>query len=655
MDTHKALGRLAPNTVDFWLSGVLAFCAWFPAAAPAACLANPDPDVSRLQALVAEDAAGALKQVQIRLDALEQHSAMDAVGVRHLKASWYSVQADAYSILELDDEARAAAAKGLTYAGDERDPVHLALLTTAAESTYDEAGINNAIKTIEAARVKQIRGSLADNCLLITRGLLEHRQDRSDLAIVSVTQAYRGTVAPNMSEAHILSAEVLSIVMRGMGDYAQALALNQEKIDWDTAHHATLSLSVSRFMRGQVLGLMKSYDAAIVEFAEARKLSVQVDDQQGVAFADLRICDNHIELGKLGAAREECASALRGFSATQSADSAKDAQALLARIDLGQGHADRALAILNGVLDHNGADMPPRHVASLYEWRARANAALRNYRDAYNDLTQYVQRFAAANDTERNRQAGALRARFETDREIERNTSLERELTLSQQQSNRQREQLRVNAFVVIAGVLVIALLIYFLIANLRYRQQLVKLASLDGLTGLPNRRRTAELAMAALQAARAEGRPLTIAIIDMDHFKIINDRCGHATGDFVLREFARAGRESSRQSDILGRWGGEEFLLVMPEATLELAVANLERLRTLVFGIRLPATGSGLRVSMSAGLAAYDESVKSLDDLIARADSALYAAKNDGRDMVRIADLSSLTATGTVRRSQRQ
>ena len=147
-------------------------------------------------------------------------------------------------------------------------------------------------------------------------------------------------------------------------------------------------------------------------------------------------------------------------------------------------------------------------------------------------------------------------------------------------------------------------MLIYFLIANRRYRHQLVKLASVDSLTGLPNRRRTAELAEAALQAASVTKMPVTIALIDMDHFKAINDRWGHATGDHVLKEFARAGREVLRESDILGRWGGEEFLLVMPDTPLEFALSSLERLRALVFAIRLPSSGSGLRVSLSAGLA---------------------------------------------------
>jgi len=615
----------------------------------AACLMSKDPAIRELQTLVDKDAAQALKQVQARLQSLEYAPQTNV----QLLAALYAVQSQAYSILELDDEARNAASKGLRIATRVSDPVHLDLLSSYAENVYDAAGMEAALKTIDAARAAQAPGSLADTCLLITRGTLQRRQDRADLAISSLTQAYHASTSPEFAAPRINSAAELSTVMRSMGDYTQALALNEEVIDWDAEQGATLSLSVNRFLRGKILSLMGKYSSAIGEFAEARKLSVQLHDTQGVAFADLHDCDARLELGQLQLAGRECNQALRAFRAAHSADEVKDTLALLARIDLASGRADKALSTLNQVLDQGGADLLPSRVASLYQSRARANAALHNYRDAYADSSEYARRYAAANDAERSKAAALLRAQFETDREIERNAVLKRELGVSREQAQRQARELRWNAIVVTSGVLVIALLIYFLVANRRYRQQLVKLASQDGLTGLPNRRRTAELATAALAYATVSEDPLTIAIIDMDHFKVINDRCGHATGDFVLKEFARLGREALRDADVLGRWGGEEFLLVMPGATLEVAQASLERMRTLVFGIHLPTSGAGLRVSVSAGLATSQRHGRSLDEMIARADSALYAAKNAGRDLVCVADEGFLSTTG-IRRAIR-
>ena len=651
MSSPKCAGQCASRA---GIAGIVAtlLLSWLLGCRPAAavCLPNAEPAIRALQTLVDQDANAALKKVAVLL---KTELAAPVPNPQRL-ASLYSVQAQAYSILELESKARDAVFKGLKVAPDNTDPVRIMLLSLYAENVYDQAGIAAAVKTTEEAQAVQKRGSLEDICLLIARGLLQYREDRQDLAIGSLSQAYRSSTTPAFAEPHVLAAGVLATVLRGMGDYPQALTLNQEAIDWDAAHHLPLALSVDRFLRGRILILMQKYSQAIAEFDDARKLSSSLNDSQGVAFSDVRVCEARIELGQLIKARASCENALFTFIASRFSDEVKETEALLARIDLAEGHPEKALATLNEVLDHSGTDVLPLRVASLYQWRARTNAALHNYRDAYNDLAEYMRRYVSTHDADRTKQAVALRARFETDREIERNALLKRELDLSHEQSQRQAQQLRWNAIASVTGVLVIALLIYFLVTNLRFRQQLVRLASQDGLTGLPNRRRTAELATDALAASTESDTALTLAIIDMDHFKFINDRCGHATGDYVLREFARLGRESVRGADVLGRWGGEEFLLIMPDATAEVAIATLERLRTLVFAITLPPSGAGLRVSLSAGLASRDDQVRSLDELIARADAALYVAKNEGRDLVRVADEKFLNTSG-IRRLNRQ
>jgi diguanylate cyclase (GGDEF)-like protein len=625
-------------------------CAWtlLPAAAGANCLANPDTVTRELQNLAERDGAKALAEVRARIDA------SNALGhaIPEQLAALYAVEAESYSILDLDSQAREAVRKGLALVPSPTDPVHVDLLVTYAENAYDAAGIADALHSVDAARVVQPRGSLADTCLLITQGLLQYRQDRSDLAIASLVQAYRDSTAADRQSARMVAASVLSMVVRDAGDYVQALALNQEVIEWDERRGATSSLSVNRYLRSKILNLMGRYPDAIEELGQARVLSRQLNDTQGVAYADLLDCSARIELNQLDRAAAACNDALRAFSDSQASNDVKETQGLLARIDLADGRPQEALNRLDGVLDQHGADLTPVHVALLYQSRARANAALHNYRDAYADLSEYARRYADANDAEKTKTAAALRARFETDREIERNTRLKRELGASREESQRQARELKWNAIAVTFGVLIIALLIYFLVVNRSYRQQLFKLASQDALTGLANRRRTAEFATAALAEATPQ-RQLTIGIIDLDHFKSINDRCGHATGDYVLKEFARLGRESIRPSDVLGRWGGEEFLLVMPDTPLEVALATLERIRTLMFAIKLPATGAGLRVSLSAGLAASMKHGRSLDEMIARADSALYVAKNEGRDLVRVADDTYLSTT-SIRRAIR-
>jgi diguanylate cyclase (GGDEF)-like protein len=643
LDTHRRVQWTARRLL---LPVILLAWCFMHGHALAACLPSADPAIRPLQDLVNQDAKAALAKVKAMLDVETAAVHPDAQRL----ASLYDVEAQAYSILELEADARESVTKGLRYATGAQDPVRLDLLATLAENVYDQTDIDAADALIETAHKLQSKGSRADTCLLIERGLLQSRENREDLAIASLTQAYHDSSSSGFADARILAATNLSTVLRGMGDYAQALTLNQEAIDWDSKQKAPLSLSVDRFLRGRILLLMGKYEEAIEQFNESGRISAQFDDKQGVAYVDARVCEALVALGQLNQARPACNSALKTFTATKYWDQAKDTKALLARIDLAQGNPEKALASLNEVLDHQGTDLLPTRVAELYEWRAGTNAALRNYRDAYLDLSEYLSRYTTINNADRSRNAAALRARFETDREIERNATLKRELAESQERTQRQAQQLRWNAIIVITGVLVIAIMVYFLITTYRYRQQLVRLASTDGLTGLPNRRCTVELANVALTVAGETGTPLAIAIIDMDHFKVINDRCGHATGDYVLKGFAHVGRNALRPNDVLGRWGGEEFLLIMPDATLEVALATLERLRTLTFGIHLPSSAAGMRVSLSAGVTVYDRVVRSLDDLIARADSALYKAKNEGRDLVRVADENYLSSTAIRR-----
>jgi diguanylate cyclase (GGDEF)-like protein len=613
----------------------------------AACFQNADPVIKRLQSLAARDATATLPQVRAQLE-LANKSAQPAPA--HV-AALLAVEAQSYTVLELDGDARASALAGMKLVPDPDNAVHLELLSVHAENVYDRSGIAAAIRSIEAARARQAPDSIAESCLRITLGLLQFRQDRADLAIGNLMHAYESGAATGRLEQRMLAAAALSSVMRDMGDYAQALALNAEVIDWNTAQNATLSLSVSRYLRGTILSELHDFPAAISEYEKARELSVTLKDTLGVAFSDLDICGLLVDSGRPKEARQRCEDSLRAFEAAGANDVAVQARVTLARVDLLEGKAARALKTLNDALRNGGADLPPRRVPPLYKLRSHANAALGKFADSYLDLNEYLQRQTAVDEARRVRQAATLRARFETDRQLERNAELKRELVTARA---RQSQQKRWTLIAVGTGAIVIGLLMIQINAIRRHRRQLAIFANQDSLTGLPNRRHAYELAIAAMEQAGAAQIPLTVALIDLDHFKSINDRCGHAAGDKVLQEFALACRASVRDTDVLGRWGGEEFLLVMPGASLETAMIALERLRTLALRIQLPATGAGMRVCLSAGLATIDPNVKSLDELIASADAALYHAKRDGRDRVRIADESMAAASSGLRKALR-
>ena len=628
----------------------LALCAASPTTAWADCFPVSDAAYAKLDPLVDRNARDALTAVAAPLQAIGTGK---GAASREL-ASLYAVQADAYSILELDHEALAAATKGLALVTGPTDPLRLELLSTAALNIYTEDGIRNAIATIETARAAQPPGSRSSLCLEISLGTLERRAGENAVATRTLTQAYRDSEARPRAEAHSEAAIELSSALRGLGDYGDALMLVREKISWDSAQHDSLALSVSYYIEAEILEAMRRFHAAIATFDRARSISDSLGDRQGVAFSDMRVCQSYIELSQYEQARPRCNEAARVFTASMTTDVLKQTQEYLAEIDLHDGHTRQALGILNQVLDHNGTDMDTGAVGTAYRARAHAYGTLHDYRRAYLDLAQYLQRYRAENLARSRRLQQTVRERFLAEQEIARNALLQHQLELSRARATRQTETLRWVAAAGTAGALVIALLSYILITYLRHRRQLMRLAREDNLTGLPNRGHAAALATEALAAAAMQHRPLTVAIIDLDHFKSINDRCGHAGGDHVLREFARVSRESLRTGDVLGRWGGEEFLLILPDTTLDAALASVERLRVLALAIRLPSStpDDPVRVTFSAGLATTAEGARSLDEIIARADAALYEAKNQGRDLVRIDSESYQSASTGVRRA---
>jgi diguanylate cyclase (GGDEF)-like protein len=157
-------------------------------------------------------------------------------------------------------------------------------------------------------------------------------------------------------------------------------------------------------------------------------------------------------------------------------------------------------------------------------------------------------------------------------------------------------------------------------------------LATQDELTGLANRRQMTALLKVEMARAQRSGQALSIALLDLDYFKRINDKFGHQAGDIVLMGFADAAGRGLRSSDVLARWGGEEFLLMLPNTGTDEAGQCVVRMRKDLSRIVFEEVAPGLRVTFSAGLTTF-QAGESLEALTERADRAMYRAKAEGRN----------------------
>lgn len=166
-------------------------------------------------------------------------------------------------------------------------------------------------------------------------------------------------------------------------------------------------------------------------------------------------------------------------------------------------------------------------------------------------------------------------------------------------------------------------------------RRQLERQAATDALTGVLNRRAMSEALERQLTLARRHQKIFSVVMFDIDHFKAVNDRYGHAVGDDVIRHMARVASAQLRNEDQLARWGGEEFLCLLPEADSDSAELVAEKLRVAVSHYFSSASSSVETLTASFGVATYDSFTLTIDHLLLRADKSMYVAKELGRDRV--------------------
>lgn len=165
--------------------------------------------------------------------------------------------------------------------------------------------------------------------------------------------------------------------------------------------------------------------------------------------------------------------------------------------------------------------------------------------------------------------------------------------------------------------------------------KELEKLATTDDLTDIWNRRHISELAQQEFNRTCRYNRPFSLLMLDIDTFKTVNDTYGHGVGDQILKIIAKTVLSSLRTVDYFGRWGGEEFVIILPETDGKTAINVAERLRECIAQTVIPVGEQSMQITVSIGVASYQSGDKTIEDILHRADQSLYQAKNQGRNQV--------------------
>lgn len=269
----------------------------------------------------------------------------------------------------------------------------------------------------------------------------------------------------------------------------------------------------------------------------------------------------------------------------------------------------------------------------LVEVKASVYHKQKLFEKAYKTQSQVIELTDKLYENEDNRSIAKVRLRLEAEQADKKSQQLqdqqayyEENLLQAELESKQQRSFLVISALVALAFA-------WVLIKLVQSQQKLKIASSIDSLTGIKNRRSLMKKSQQAFKSAQARSNPLSILMIDVDHFKSINDRLGHSSGDKVLAQVARLGEAMMRKSDIYGRLGGEEFLVCLPKSELSSALEIAERIRENVsqYAWQFSELDS---VTVSVGVASLDGD-SDLLSLIKRADLQLYQAKASGRNKV--------------------
>ncbi len=476
---------------------------------------------------------------------------------------------------------------------------------------------------------------------LLSRGGSESLLGIYGKALADLLEARRMFTALQLPVAADQTLQEIGIAYRRLGYIDKAQNFLRESVSHERRadHQETLAISLVQLgFADQTAG---DFAHALDMMRQALKLSGKPGDRQMRGSTRLAIAGVLNDMGRHVEALASLDEARADFVATGDSSDMGMLDFEYGRAYAGTNRHDLALAAYDRAESEFATLGNRRYQESLYKARAQLLEAMGQPARALADYKKFL---AAHEDVERQRsdqQAQMLRTQFDTARSNLENARLKSEQVMKDREVETlmQARQWQRTATLLLAALL--ALLAFLATRQLGRLQWWKRMASHDSLTGVSNRRGLEQFLDNAMQRARTTRRPLSVLALDIDRFKLVNDAHGHAAGDRTLVRIAHACQALLREGDLIGRIGGEEFLVVLPGSGLAEAKEIAERLRACVEA--LPAADvqqDGCSATISIGIAEMAPADVGLEELQRRADAALYRAKAEGRNRVADAPL---------------
>ena len=424
---------------------------------------------------------------------------------------------------------------------------------------------------------------------------------------------------------------------RRMGDFKRALTLMTEVELFYEKRGYLAELENTRYVRALILDDLGNHEQAQEVFASLLVSAYKSGNKVSISSMLVSTADSLLQTDKIAEAKKRLNEAEPMLDPDFDPDSWSLWHLFKAKAEYADGNYISALTHIKIAEPTMSSQNNFRYLVWIQNVKAKTLAKLGNWQQAYEANVAYnkTQKLLASKLREQN--TTRMRIEFDAARKEVENNTLKAEQTVQQARLQSLEERKRWQALVIVLSLILLILILIWAYRQFRRARLMHSMAMTDELTRLPNRRSIQAKALLAMNDAREAETPMSLLVFDVDYFKRINDTWGHETGDRVLQKISTAAQLAMRKNDCVGRTGGEEFMVVLPDSPLESAAKIAQRLCDCIAEIDMQEIDDNLVVTISLGVAQLSDVDTTVSLLTQRADNALYRAKDAGRNRVEV------------------
>jgi len=546
------------------------------------------------------------------------------------------ILSQAYYALVFPEKAIKHALLGLELVDKNKQPWMYYKLQLSLALAHDVAGnpskgVIGAKESLNWAKLNQVPDLVIE--ALTTTGYLNLSMGKYVESLDVLQQAYEMA-----KESQIISHEEIAGVIALVYEYRKENELSIpffiEVAEYHRNKNNWLELSIALYGLGRAHMATGKTDLGLKELQESADISTQVEDHQGVGYALKEMAGYAISQGNYQESEKMLLKSLEAFKLSQNRLMLFDTYKVLTHLKLKTNQLDHSQAYLEKAMTYIDENKHPHQFIAIKRMATDVLAHKGEFERAFKDLRNLINKEKRLITEQSTQQLHQLRSKYELDSKEKENKILSQKVELKNTKILAQNQHNNLLHLLFIFAIIFIGMLLFIAIRLRKNKKHFEYLANYDDLTGVYTRSKTLSLLNNAFEHVRENQQMLCVGMMDLDYFKNINDKFGHAAGDLVLKEVGHYLLNLINNNDICGRFGGEEFVVGLINTSTKKAHDTFEKIRNDIELMHKNHNNDDLKITVSIGFCSNSQH-NNIDAMIKCADDALYQAKENGRNQI--------------------